>query len=83
MNENVLSSVESQVSQQNGTLSQKATLTEVNNELVFAVKGVLQKKLLGLIPVAFAKTGFVSATTGRITKTDETLINRILETISF
>lgn len=83
LNEKVLNSIESKTSLQNGKTTQKATLTEVNDEPVFAVKGLSQKKLFGLIPVAFAKTGFVSATTGQVTKTDETLINRILEALSF
>jgi hypothetical protein len=83
LNAKVLSSIESKASTQSGFTTQKATLTEINNEPVFKVKGVSQKKLLGFIPVAFAKTGFVSATTGQITKTDETLLNRILEVISF
>lgn len=78
----ILSNIESQTSSDN-TTSQKATLTEVNSEPVFAVKGINQKRILGLLPIGFAKTAFVSAQTGQVVKIDETLINKILEAISF
>lgn len=78
----VFSNIESQTSSDN-TTSQKATLTEVNSEPVFAVKGLSQKKVLGLFPLGFSKTAFVSATNGKIVSVDESLLNKILEAISF
>lgn len=63
--------------------SQRITLTELNNEPVFQVDGILNKKILGIVPVSFAKTSFVSGTTGNVVKTDETVLNRIVEAFSF
>ncbi len=63
--------------------SKRIALTELNNEPVFQVDGVLNKKLLGVVPLSFAKTSFVSGTTGNVVKTDEALINKILEAFSF
>lgn len=78
----LLTNVQSQVSSQSG-ITQNVILTTVNNEPTFAVNGILQKRILGVVPVGFAKKTFVSATTGQVVKTDETLLNRILETLSF
>lgn len=63
--------------------SAQTTLTELNGEAVFKVKGFSNKKVVGLIPVSFAKTVFVSAEDGDIVKTDETFLSKILETVSF
>ena len=60
-----------------------ATLTDLNNEPVFEIKGFSQKKLLGILPVLFAKKVFVSAENGRIVKTDTTFFNSLLDIISF
>ncbi len=65
------------------TVTQKATLTQINNEPTFIIRGINQKRLLGIIPVGFARTVFVSATTGDVVKTEETTLNQILERISF
>lgn len=78
----LLTQVETEISLQSG-LVHKTTLTELNNEAVFAINGISQKNILGLIPVGFAKTAFVSAITGNVVKIKETLLNRILETLSF
>lgn len=78
----LLTSITSQTSSISGT-TQNVNLTEVNNEATFEVQGVLQKRILGIIPVGFAKTEFVSTQTGNVVKTDETLLNRILEALSF
>jgi hypothetical protein len=82
---NIITSVESSagVSESSESAKQKVTLTELNKEPVFEVNGVKNKKLLGLIPVSFTKVSFVSAETGDVVKTDETLLNRLLEVISF
>lgn len=63
--------------------SQRIALTELNNEPVFQVDGVLNKRILGIVPVSFAKTSYVSGTTGNVVKTEETVINRIVEAFSF
>jgi hypothetical protein len=65
------------------SITKKIRLNEVDNELTFEIKGIKQKKLLGIIPIAFVKTTFVSAQTGQVLKTDETLINKLLELLSF
>lgn len=59
------------------------TLTTLNNEPVFKVNGFSNKKAFGFIPVSFAKSIFVSATDGKIIKTDETFTSKLLEAISF
>lgn len=63
----------------------KATLelTELNGEPVFKVKGVAQKKLLGLTPVIFPKTVVVSAITGAVERIEEPILDRLLELFSF
>lgn len=57
-------------------------LTTLNNEPVFEVQGVKEKHLLGVFPVAFPKTVTISAQTGQVLSTQESLINQILEAIS-
>ncbi len=83
LSEKIMTSVETeaQTSSESGGV-QKTRLTEINSDPVFEIKGVSQKKVLGIIPVAFAKTTFVSATTGEIVKTDENFLNKVLEAIS-
>ncbi|GEM_PF-2296104 len=61
----------------------QTTLTHINNEAAFQVKGFANKKVLGVFPVSFAKTVFVSAENGRIVRTDETLVSKLLELLSF
>ncbi|CAN5194775.1 hypothetical protein BH09PAT1_BH09PAT1_3160 [soil metagenome] len=83
LDDKVLTSVESEASTDAASKGVKTTrLTEINNEPVFEVRGISEKKLLGFIPVGFAKTAFVSATTGRLVKTDETFLNKVLEAVS-
>lgn len=62
--------------------TQKTTLTELNNEPVFKVKGTAKKNLFGFIPVNIAKTAFVSAETGEVTKIDESFGQKLLEFLS-
>ncbi len=63
--------------------AQKVELTEVENQPVFAVKGLNDKRLLGFIPVSVRKTAFVSAQNGGVVRTDETPVNRLLDIFSF
>lgn len=58
-------------------------LTEVNNKPAFEINGVTDKKILGIIPVAFAKTVFVSPEDGQVIKTSLSEFDKILELISF
>lgn len=64
-------------------IAQKSTLTEINNELVFQIKGFSNKKFMGILPTSFAKTVYVSANNGEVVKTNETFLNRVLELLSF
>lgn len=83
LNNKVLSSVETQVSSPSGSANEVSTLTELRNQPVFAVNGVTQKNLFGLFPVGFAKTAFVSATNGTVVQVNESLLNKVLEALSF
>lgn len=57
-------------------------LVNVNNDPTFKIAGIDDKKLFGIIPVALNKTVFVSASTGKITKTEESFFNSFLDIIS-
>ncbi len=80
----ILNSVETDVASDSSSPKPafKTTLTKLNNEDVFKVHGFSNKKALGIIPVSFAKTVFVSAENGSIVKTDETFFSKLLEAIS-
>lgn len=58
-------------------------LTEIDDNPVFEIEGVLEKKVLGFFPVAFNKKVYVSVDNGKIVKTDETITDKILQVISF
>lgn len=77
----LLDSIENQATASGSV--QKVALTEVNNEPVFQINGVSNKKVLGLFPVSFAKTAFVSTQTGQVIKVDETFLDKLLEALSF
>lgn len=77
-----LTSITTQVSSTSGTTKQ-ATLTELNNDPVFAINGLLQRRLLGLFPINLPKTAFVSATNGQIVRVDQSLATQILGALSF
>lgn len=81
---NILSNVLSQSSTTSGTGSAQTVigLTTVNNQPVFEVQGIKEKHLLGIFPVAFQKTVTLSATTGQIINTQESLLNTVLEALS-
>jgi hypothetical protein len=59
------------------------TLTQVNNQTVYKINGLANKKVLGIFPAAFAKTVYVSADNGTIVKTDQTFFSKLLEAVSF
>lgn len=82
----LINSIQQNAPTQTGTQSAPLTqteLTELNNEPVFAINGFANKKFLGVVPMAFAKTVFISAQTGNVVKTDETFFGKLLETLSF
>lgn len=58
-------------------------LKDLDNKLVFEVKGIRKKKLLGLLPVSIAKTAFVSAENGDLVQVNESVFNRFLDALSF
>lgn len=58
-------------------------LTELNNQPVYAVQGVANKNLLGLFPVAFRKTVYVSVKDGQIVQVQQSLLNQLLQVVSF
>ncbi len=59
------------------------SLTEVDNKPAFEINGVTDKKVLGIIPVAFSKTVFVSPEDGQVIKTSQSAFDKLLELISF
>lgn len=58
-------------------------LTEKNNQPVYAIQGVSTKNLLGLFPIAYRKTVYVSAQDGQIVQVEQSLITQILQALSF
>lgn len=88
MQSNVISKLETDSTttsgDQNGETGNSAIkLTEYQNQPVFEVKGIAQKRLLGLIPVSIPRTTLVSAETGDLVKTDTTGFGGVLNLISF
>jgi hypothetical protein len=59
------------------------TLTQINNQAVYKINGLANKKVLGIFPAAFAKTVYVSADNGNVVKTDQTFLSKLLEIVSF
>lgn len=86
LNNQILSNVEQKVAtdEAGGTpqTTNLAQITELQGKPVFKIKGVKKKKLFGVIPVAFQKTVFSSADTGKVVQTDETALNKLLEALS-
>ena len=64
-------------------ISSGIELTELDNKVIYQVKGRKQKKIFGFLPISIPKTTFVSADTGELIKTDQTIWSSILETVSF
>ncbi|MDP3941130.1 MAG: hypothetical protein Q8Q49_02345 [bacterium] len=65
-----------------GTVVDITTLTEQDGEPIYQVTGITSQKLFGLFPVAFEKTVDVSGTTGDVTGTNESFINRFVDLLS-
>ncbi|MBI4100283.1 hypothetical protein HY439_00905 [Candidatus Microgenomates bacterium] len=61
----------------------KIKLIQTGNKLVFEVKGVSDKKFLGILPVEINRTALVQAQTGQVESVSEDLFNRFLDLISF
>lgn len=87
---NIISQLQENTSSQNQQTAQGAnasvqapvTLTEFNNQSVYRVNGISQKKFLGFVPLSIPKTTFISAQSGDIVQTNESLFNRFLDTVS-
>lgn len=81
----VITNVLSQASSTNtsGPSTPVIGLTIVNNQPAFAIQGVLNTKLLGIFPVAYQKTVYVSAQDGQVLQVSQSVLNQLLETISF
>lgn len=54
----------------------------LNNQPAFQIQGTDAKKLLGFLPVDISKTSYVSAENGSVLKTNESIINSILDLLS-
>lgn len=83
LTQGLLTNVQSSANSTSGTPSAVVSLTSLNNTPVFAVAGVSDKKLLGIFPVAYAKTAYVSAENGNVVQVDQTPLTKLLELISF
>ena len=86
LGKNILSNVLSSANQTtpNATSANKTiALTNVDNQPAFAIQGISNSKLLGIFPVAFPKTVYVSAQNGQVLQTQESFINQLLQAISF
>lgn len=59
------------------------TLGEQNGIPVYEINGFDNQRLLGLIPVIVEKDVTVSAETGEVVATQESLVNRVLDLVSF
>jgi len=57
-------------------------LTELNNELVYAIPAVKNQKFLGLFSVKIKVKGYVSAENGNILKIKKTLFDNVLDFLS-
>lgn len=65
------------------TLSQVVTLGEKNGVPIYEINGISDQKLLGFIPVAIERTVEVSTETGAVLSTQSSLVNRLIDLISF
>ncbi len=63
-------------------LETDVTLEEKDGEVVYRVKGVKTKRLLGLIPVDTKVTAFISAENGVPVATEQSLFSNIINSIS-
>lgn len=59
------------------------TLTELNQQPVYTIQGVLNRNLLGLFPMAYRRTVYVSAQDGAILQTQQAFFTQVLQALSF
>lgn len=78
----LLSGIPQQAATESAT-NKTISLIEFNNQPAFAIQGESNKRLLGLFPMSFSKTVYVSAQNGQVLQTQEDQFNKILESISF
>lgn len=71
------------VIQQTGTLSGVMALEYKNGQPVYTIKGSKSHKMLGIIPTSTPLTVFVSSVNGEIVETQQSVLSRIIEFISF
>lgn len=86
LDKNILSSVLSSANQMTpnvASANKTIALTNINNQPAFAIQGISNSKLLGIFPVAFPKTVYVSAQNGKVLQTQESFVNQLLQSISF
>jgi hypothetical protein len=79
----LMDTVENEATPSSSSSSQKIQLTTINNQPVFSVKGMSNKKVFGIFPLSFAKTAFVSAETGDVVQVDQTALSKFIELFSF
>lgn len=65
------------------SISQLILLGEQNGVPVYEINGISDQRLLGFIPIAIKKTVTVSAETGTVVSTQQSLGNRILDLLAF
>lgn len=65
------------------SINQLITLSEKDGIPIYEISGISDQRLLGFIPVTIGKDLTISAETGNVLSTNESFINRILDTLSF
>lgn len=65
------------------TLDQIITLGEKQGIPVYEINGISDQRLLGLIPVTIERTVEVSVETGQVVSSQTSLVNRLLDAVSF
>jgi len=74
------------VKDKNDETEDSVELVEVEDEdgeLVYEIEGVSDQKLLGIVPVTVETKAVVSVTTGELVETQKTLVNSMLDLVSF
>ncbi|HEX7042313.1 MAG TPA: hypothetical protein VF189_03615 [Patescibacteria group bacterium] len=79
----LLTNIQNSTTDEGSGSAQTVALTTQNGQAVFEVNGTSNKKIFGLFPVSFAKQIVVSAESGNIVGTNETLLSKLLESLSF
>ena len=79
----VFSGVTSQGSTTGTGTTQQVQLTDINGTPAYQVQGVISKKLLGLFPMSYAQTAFVSAQDGHTIEVQQSPLTSFLSALSF